>query len=302
MSKSPANTLLAQDCHPHISDYVTLTKPTITLLVIITVIPSLILPTGSFPALGTSLAAVFGTMFASASAAVFNQLVEADSDQHMDRTRKRSLPAGRVSKNSALVFASVLLIAALALLYWGTNLLATLTALAGHIFYVVIYTMGLKKRTPQNIVIGGAAGAVGPLIGWAAVSGTINLPAWLLFLIIFFWTPPHFWSLALKYKNDYAQAKIPMYPVVYGDEKTRQAIFFYALCLLPCVVGLYASSNAGVIFLGLSLALTIKFIWDAGVIYFSHHNHQVMRYFRYSCFYTLGVFSALALDQILLLH
>ncbi len=302
MSKFPAHLLQSEAPAANFGDYFNLTKPTITLLVIITVIPSLLLPTGAFPALSTAFAAVIGTMFASASAAVFNQLIETSTDLQMDRTKKRSLPAGRVDKNSALLFGSFLLIAALALLYWGTNLLATLTALAGHLFYVVIYTLWLKKRTPQNIVIGGAAGAVGPLIGWAAVSGTIALPAWLLFLIIFFWTPPHFWSLALKYKNDYAKAKIPMYPVVYGDDKTRYAMFLYSLCLLPCVVGLYFCSNAGWVYLLASCLLTAKFIWDAGVIYFSHNNLLVMAYFRYSCLYALGVFSALAIDQLLALH
>jgi protoheme IX farnesyltransferase len=300
MSNSSANPPLARAGYQSLGDYFHLTKPTITLLVIITVIPSLLLSGDGYPSLLTAMAAIVGTMLASASAAVFNQIVETDSDQHMERTKKRSLPAGRVSRSAAAVFGTVMLIASMAILLCYTTPMAALTALSGHLFYVLIYTMWLKKRTPQNIVIGGAAGAVGPLIGWAAVSGTIGLPAWLLFLVIFLWTPPHFWSLALKYKDDYARAHIPMYPVVYGDEKTRYAMLLYSLCLLPCIIALFLSSTAGWFFLAVSGGLTVKFIWDAAVIYFSHSNTQVMAYFRYSCLYALGIFSALALDQILL--
>jgi protoheme IX farnesyltransferase len=128
----------------------------------------------------------------------------------------------------------------------------------------------------------------------------LALPAWLLFMVIFLWTPPHFWALALKYKDDYARAEIPMYPVVYGDEKTRYAMLLYSICLLPCVIALFLWSKAGWFFLVVGGGLTVKFVWDAAVIYLSHSNTQVMAYFRYSCLYALGVFSALALDQLLL--
>ena len=218
-------------------DFYGLTKPTITLLVVITVFPSLLLASESgLPGLGVSLAALLGAGLCSASAAAMNQILERHVDQKMARTKVRSLACGRVSQRVAWTYALLLLLVGQTILWTWTTPLASLTALAGQLFYVFIYTLWLKPRTAQNIVIGGAAGAVGPLIGWAAITNTLPLAAWLQFLLIFFWTPPHFWALALKYKSDYAAARIPMYPVVYGDHSTRRAMLLYSLTLLPCVL------------------------------------------------------------------
>jgi protoheme IX farnesyltransferase len=177
--------------------------------------------------------------------------------------------------------------------------MAAYVGLAGHIFYVVIYTLILKQRTPQNIVIGGAAGGVGPLIGWAAVTGSLSWEAWVMFGIIFLWTPPHFWALALKYKDDYAQANIPMYPVVYGDDKTRKAMMFYAVLLIPCVFSLYYYGGAGVWFLITAMPLTLKFAYDTAKLYFSKSNDKAMSLFHFSCVYTLLIFTFLAVERIL---
>nr|MBP9706406.1 heme o synthase [Oligoflexales bacterium] len=219
--------------------YYQLTKPTIVLLVVVTTIPTLFLPSNATITSLLVVATLLGTYFAAASASIFNHLVESDLDRLMARTRLRPVASGRVSKPVAFILASAMALASFGVLAIFVNNLSASIALGGIFFYVVIYTLILKPRTPQNIVIGGAAGAVGPLIGWAAVTGTLEWPAWVLFALIFFWTPPHFWALALKYKKDYEAAGIPMYPVVYGDEKTRRAIFLYSLLLLPLVLSLY---------------------------------------------------------------
>jgi protoheme IX farnesyltransferase len=267
--------------------------------VVITAIPGVLLAaeTGS-AALWTTFFVMIGSGLASASAAVFNQLVEQEGDSVMNRTKERSLPAGKVSTLSATIFGVVLGILGFVLLYSKTTPLAAYIALAGHLFYVLVYTLYLKRRTVQNIVIGGAAGAVGPLIGWAAVTGSLSPTAWFMFLIIFLWTPPHFWSLAIKYKDDYARAGIPMYPTIHGDEKTRKWIALYSLSLLPAIVGLYLLGHVGMIFLVLGLGLTLKFVWDAGKLYFSHNNDSAMRLFHYSCLYTLAIFGVIAIERL----
>jgi protoheme IX farnesyltransferase len=281
-------------------DYLSLTKPTITLLVVVTVIPSLFMATGgSLPPLWLALATILGTACMSGSAAVCNQFAETSLDKAMERTQKRSLADNRIGKVPALVFAGVLAIVGASLLGYFANLLTVLCAFAGHVFYVLVYTLYLKPRTAQNIVIGGAAGAVGPLIGWAAVTGHLAWEAWVLALVIFLWTPPHFWALALKYKDDYARAGIPMYPVVYGDHKTRWLMFFYTLALIPCVGVLYGFKVSGLFFLVTAGGMTLKFVWDALTLARSNANDLAMPFFYYSCFYTLGFFIILTVDYLL---
>ena len=279
-------------------DYFTLTKPTITLLVAVTVVPSLLLASpNSLPSLMTCLIAIVGASLASASAAVFNQIVEVDIDVQMNRTKSRSLASKRINHEVAIIFASLLGLTGFALLFVYCGIVATASALAGHLFYIFIYTLYLKKKTDQNIVIGGAAGAVGPLIGWAAITGTLEWPAWVLFFIIFLWTPPHFWALALKYKKDYAEAGIPMYPVIHGDHKTRKVIFLYTLTLLPCTLSLYFFHHAGLCYLVLSSLFTLKFIFDAYRLYKSRSNDRALPFFHYSCLYIFGIFGSLTLDS-----
>ncbi len=279
-----------------IEDFLSLTKPTITLLVVITAIPSLLLATGGLPNPLLSICTLVGLTLTSGSAAAFNHLLEADVDIHMARTKQRSIASGRVSKKQGITFASILGLSGLALLYFGTQPLAAALALGGHLFYSLVYTKFLKTRTPQNIVIGGVAGAMGPLIGWAAVAGTVEWPAWMLFAIITLWTPPHFWALALKYKLDYARAGIPMYPVVYGDEKTRKAMMLYTFTLFPPILALFIFNKAGWFFLVASLAATGKFCWDAIQVYRAHNNNNAMRLFHYSCLYIFWIFIALVID------
>lgn len=290
---------IAQTETAHWRDYLFMTKPTITLLVVVTALPGLLLGTESLPSPLLIFATLVGSALASGSAAVFNQLVEVDIDHAMERTRKRSIPSGRIQKSKASIFGVCLGLLGFGILYAFTFPLAAYVALAGHIFYVMIYTMYLKRRTPQNIVIGGAAGAVGPLIGWAAGTNTLGWPAWVLFWIIVMWTPPHFWALALKYKEDYAKAGIPMYPVVYGDERTRWVMWLYTLTLIPLVTVIYWGGAAGLIYFVPSLLMTLKFSWDSWLLYRDHTNDRAMSLFHYSCFYTFGIFGALALDRII---
>lgn len=279
-----------------IFDLFSLTKPTITLLVAVTVIPSLLLAAGGLPDLGASIAAIVGACLASASAAVFNQVVEVDIDFKMNRTKLRSLASGRLPKELAILFGLSTGILGFLILYIYATPAAALTATCGHLFYVFFYTMYLKRRTEQNIVIGGAAGAVGPLIGWTAITGHLAWPAWSLFLIIFLWTPPHFWALAIKYQEDYAQAGIPMYPVIHGEKKTKRLMLLYTISLLPCIISLYSYEGVGWIYLLCSIAFTSKFIFDAYRLYLTKSNAGVMPFFHFSCSYVFAIFGALTLD------
>ncbi|MBI2603680.1 MAG: protoheme IX farnesyltransferase [Deltaproteobacteria bacterium] len=281
------------------NDFLYLTKPTITLLVVITSFPSIVIGSGGFPDGFILLATFLGTALVSSSAAVFNQVFEEDLDLNMLRTQSRSLPSGRLTAKEAFWFGLILGGLGLGTLYFATTPLAAAIALCGHLFYIFIYTLWLKKRTPQNIVIGGMAGAVGPLIGWAAVSGDLAWPAWVLFFIITLWTPPHFWALALKYKEDYKKAGIPMYPVVHGDHKTRRAMMLYSLALIPFVLSLYAFGKAGLLYALVGSTFAIKFAWDSIRIFRSRTNDQVMPFFHFSCAYTFAIFGALALDSLI---
>jgi protoheme IX farnesyltransferase len=258
------------------------------------------LAAGAFPSPWLMLAATFGTFLSSASSSVFNHLLDSDLDQIMKRTRSRPVASKEVPEAIAFAFGIILGSLSLLILYFFTTPLAAAVALGANLFYALIYTLVLKRHTVQNIVIGGAAGAVGPLIGWAAVDATgIGWPAWTLFMVVFFWTPPHFWALALKYKSDYAQAKVPMLPVIAGDETTRKQMFLYCLTLIPIVFALYGGGQAGLIYLIPSMAATIYFVWLTFKLYRSHENTLAMPVFHYSCLYLFGIFGSLALDQLL---
>lgn len=283
---------------PKWRNYFQMTKPTISLLVVVTVVPTLFMAAGDEGlSMATLLFALVGTYMASSSAGMFNHLVDSDIDSHMNRTKKRPLPSGSVARTSAAWLASGLAVLSFGLLYFGASPLAAWTALAANAFYVVVYTMYLKPRTVQNIVIGGAAGSVGPLIGWAAVTNQFAWPAWALFLIIFLWTPPHFWALAIKYKDDYARAKVPMLPSVKGVAVTRQQILLYSLSLLPAVVSLPLGGQAGWVYSMISVPATLYFIYLAFRLWKSENEKLAMPLFIYSCFYLFFIFGALTIDH-----
>lgn len=301
MNEAPIlRTALAADVAPHAISWrslIPLTKPTISLLVVVTAVPTLLLAAQGVPKVAVAMTALFGTYLASASASVFNHLLDSDLDAVMNRTRGRPMPTGQVPPAFAFALGCLLGIVSLFVLYYASPL-AAVVGLCANVFYVLIYTLCLKRHTDQNIVIGGAAGAVGPLIGWAAVTGHIGWPAWVLFAIIFLWTPPHFWALALKYKRDYAAAGVPMMPVTRGDESTRKQMFLYTLTLLPAVWALYQFGAAGLIYLVLSFTATAYFCWLAWKLYRTRDNTKAMPLFHYSCLYLFAVFGALTLDRI----
>ena len=275
-----------------------MTKPTITLLVVITTLPAIFMVEGAELNWAKILITLLGAAGSSGSAAIFNQVFESDLDRKMKRTRARSLPSQRISLPVAINFGLFLGLGSFLLLYLCVNPLTAYIAASGHLFYVFIYTLFLKKSTPQNIVIGGVAGAVGPLIGCASVSGSLNTASWLLFWIIVLWTPPHFWALCLKYKKDYAQAGIPMYPIVYGDERTRKVIFLYTLPLIPCVLALAYLGQIYLITTLICLGFSLKFSFDAFKLYKDHNNSYAMPLFRFSCLYTFALFLFFTIDRV----
>lgn len=281
------------------SYYMHLTKPTISLLVTLSALPAYLIPQTAWPPVIEVLGLLLGVYLMSASAAVFNQLLEWETDRTMMRTRGRSVPMGYVSRGEAGWFGALVGVVGIGALLGTVGQLTALIGLGGHVFYVVIYTLILKKLTVQNIVIGGAAGAIGPLMGAAAAGQLASPLPWILFALIFLWTPPHFWSLSLKYQSDYAAAGIPMFPVVYGEDRTRKMIFLYSLTLIPVVLLLAIT--------GLWLATTVAILITGYFVYlcadlYKHKkqsHHDLMRLFRWSCYYALVIFSVLSLEKIL---
>jgi protoheme IX farnesyltransferase len=244
-------------------DVVALTKPAIMSLLLLTALGGMFLAAQGVPPFGVLLAVLVGGACASGGASALNHYFDRDLDELMRRTRRRPLPAHRVSTRFAIALGVALNAVAFAVLWLGANLLAALLAVSGTLFYILVYTLWLKRTTSQNIVIGGAAGAVPPLVGWAAVTGTLDLPAWLLFAVIFFWTPAHFWALALLIREDYERANVPMLPVTKGDRATTWSILWYALSLLPLTVLLFVVRAAGLLYLAAALGLGLAFVWYA---------------------------------------
>ena len=276
--------------------YLELTKPRIVLLVAVTGVPALLMAGGGFPAPGLFWGTLAGIMLAAASAASFNHYVDRDIDALMKRTRTRPLPAGVLPASHA-----VWLGAALAALAWGVltavaNLLAAVIAIASIVYYAVIYSMWLKRRTPQNIVIGGGAGASAPLIAWAAITGGIELPAVLLASIVFFWTPPHFWALSLYRRDDYERAGLPMLPVTHGEEETRRQIALYALALVPVTLAIAPLGFAGPLYWVPALVLGGAFVYLAMALQRSAQVPHAVRLFRYSILYLFLLFTLMTVD------
>ena len=285
---------------PALLDYWALTKPGVTALILTTGFMTLVVAADGLPPLPLLIATILGTALASGSANAFNMYFDRDIDAIMNRTKSRPLPAGRLEPVNAFVFACALGIASFAVLATWVNLPSAVLAVSGIVYYVFVYTLGLKRRTPQNIVIGGAAGSVPPLISWAAVTGTVEWPAILLFLIIFLWTPPHFWALALLKNEDYVRAGVPMLPVVRGEEETRRQIFLYTLVLLPVSAGMYLTGVSGWLFLVLGGALGIWFCWKAWVLLRTRTAQAAREVFKFSNYYLGAIFFAAVLDRLLL--
>jgi protoheme IX farnesyltransferase len=243
-----------------VSDLVALTKPQIMSLLLLTALGGMFLANRGIPPFGLIVVTLIGGAAASGGASALNHYFDRDIDDLMRRTKRRPLPAGRVPDEWAIGMGIALNIVSFAVLALFANIVAALLAIFGTLFYIFVYTLWLKRTTVQNIVIGGAAGAIPPLVGWAAVTGSLDLEAWLLFAIVFFWTPAHFWALALLIRDDYARAGVPMLPVVRGEEATTWGIFTYALSLIPLSMLLFLSGGLSLVFLGVAIALGLIFV------------------------------------------
>ena len=279
--------------------YVQLTKPRIILLLLVTTVPAMMLAAGGLPSPLLMLATLLGGTVAAGSANAINFYLDRDIDGIMRRTRKRPLPAHRVEPERALAFGFVLGVISYLFLSVTVNVLAATLALSAIAFYVFVYTMWLKRTTTQNIVIGGAAGAVPALVGWAAVTGTVAAPAWILFAIVFAWTPPHFWALAMRYAGDYAAAGVPMLPAVRGPEETRRQILLYSLGLFGTTMLLVPVAHMGAVYTATAIALGGAFVWRALRLWRGSSPAEAMRLFRFSIVYLGALFAAVAVDALL---
>ncbi len=298
---------------PRLSDtiraYVALTKPRIIELLLVTTVPAMVLAARDVPGVrlvdftGLVVATLVGGTLAAGSANAINCYLDRDIDELMVRTRRRPLPAHQVEPDRAMVFGIVLGAISLVLMAWLVNLVAAFLTLLAIAFYVVVYTLMLKRTTPQNIVIGGAAGALPPVIGWAAVTGSVGLPALVLFALVFYWTPPHFWALSLRIREDYAAARVPMLPVVRGIAETSRQILLYTILLVAISLIFFAVGRMGWIYLASALVLGVVFLRQAVALWRTGSAVEAstagaIRLYRYSISYLTLLFLAVAVDAV----
>ena len=290
-----------QQTTTRLSQFMALTKPRVVSLIVFCAIIGMFLavPPGVIDArfAWRVIAATIGIALVAGAAAAFNCIVEQKIDAVMARTRGRPLPRGELTTAQTLVFASIIGGIGLIVLYSEVNPLTMWLTLATFVGYAVIYTVVLKPMTPQNIVIGGASGAMPPVLGWAAATGDVPFQALLLFLIIFAWTPPHFWSLALYRKNEYAKAGVPMLPVTHGDSFTRLHVLLYTLILIAVTLLPFATRMSGVLYVVSAIALDAVFLYYAIRIYRDYSDRLAQTTFRYSILYLMLLFTALLLDH-----
>jgi protoheme IX farnesyltransferase len=279
--------------------YFALTKPRIIELLLITTVPPMVVAAHGLPPLWLTLATLIGGSLSAGGANAINCFIDRDIDEVMTRTRKRPLPAHKVRPSNALAFGSTLGLLAFAFLWATVNLLAASLTTVALLFYVLVYTLWLKRRTPQNIVIGGAAGAMPVLVGWAAVTGRVGLPALALFAIVFYWTPPHFWALSMRYEKEYAAAGVPMMPVVYGRNETAKHILLYSFLLLAMSLIFFSVARMGAIYLISALALNGTFIFWAIKVRHDPSPRIAWSLFRFSIYYLALLFAAMAIDELL---
>jgi protoheme IX farnesyltransferase len=274
--------------------YFELTKPRVQSLLLWTTITTMLVA-GS-PSIGLILLTCLGGALSAGSAGAINHYIDRNLDAQMARTAKRPIPSGLIAPRAALIYGITLGVASEAVLLIGVNTLAALLALCGLLGYVFVYTLWLKPRTPQNIVIGGAAGAIPPLVGWAAVTGSLNLTAWLLFGIVFMWTPPHFWALSLLIKDDYAAGHVPMLPVVRGERSTTTHIIVYSAILVATTLIPVATGAFGAIYAVSAALLGLGFIWMAARLRREADRPAALRTYLYSLAYLAMLFVMMVVD------
>jgi len=285
-----------------VRDVIALTKPAIMSLLLVTALGGMFLAAGGVPPFHLVVATMIGGAFASGGASALNHYFDRDLDALMRRTRKRPLPGHRVSGRLAIAVGLVLNVLAFAILALVANVVAAALAIAGTLFYIFVYTLWLKRTTVQNIVIGGAAGAIPPLVGWAAVTGSLDLPAWYLFAIVFFWTPAHFWALAIIIHDDYDRAGVPMLPVVHGDRAAEWGILVYAAALVPLSMLLFLTRYVGLLYLavavilgGLFVAYAVRLVRSAE----ARRRAMARSVYLYSLLYLALLFVAIMVDTTL---
>jgi len=278
--------------------YLALTKPRIIELLLVTTVPTMFVAEQGVPSVWLMVATVLGGTFAAGGANATNMVVDADIDALMERTKDRPLVTGVVSPRNALVFAITLEVVAFAWLLAFVNLLSAVLAVSATLFYVFVYTLWLKRTSTQNIVIGGAAGAVPVLVGWSAVTNSLGWAPIVLFLVIFYWTPPHFWALAIRYRDDYAKAEVPMLPVVASLETTARRILFYTVILVALTLVFAPVADMGAIYLASALALGAVFTAFALSLRRDPSEGTAMRLFTYSITYVTLLFGAIVVDVV----
>lgn len=282
-----------------VRNYVVLTKPRVITLLLVTTVPAMVVAEGGWPGTWLVLATLIGGAASAAGANVINCWYDRDIDAMMRRTAVRPTVTGEVPAGHALTFGIVLGAGAFLFLWVATTLAAAVLALTALLFYVLVYTMWLKRRTPQNIVIGGAAGAFPPVVGWAAVTGDAPLAAWVMFAIVFFWTPPHFWALSLRLEGDYARAGIPMLPVTSGAAYTRAQILRYTLMLIPVTLLLGPAAGLGGLYASAAAVLGGAFAWIAWRLWRSPEAVPPLRVYKFSLLYLGLLFVAMGLEAAL---
>ncbi len=279
-----------------VADYVKLTKPRVISLLLVTTAAAMFIAAGGNPGGWLLLWTMVGGYLAAGGANAINHFIDRDIDGHMRRTSERPVVSGRVTPARALAFGIALGVLSAVVLTLAANVLSAVLALAGLAVYVGVYTLWLKRSTVHNIVIGGAAGAIPPLVGWAAVAGDLSLYAWMLFAIVFWWTPPHFWALALLLRRDYAAAGVPMLPVVHGDDPTRLQILLWTVAMIGVTVLPAASGDAGLPYLVAALVLGGVFLHLAVRLWRERSHAMARATFHYSLLYLALLFVAMAVD------
>ena len=279
-----------------VGGFVALTKPRIIELLLITTIPTMVLAEGGWPSVRLMLITLVGGTLAAGGANAYNMVVDRDIDRLMPRTQGRPLVTGLVRPRQALVFATLLELVAFAVLWAGANLLAAVLALSATLFYVFVYTLWLKRTSTQNIVIGGAAGAVPVLVGWAAVRDSLGWAPVVLFIVMFLWTPPHFWALAIRYADDYRAASVPMLPAVATPEVTAHKMTAYTAAMVACTLALAPVAGLGWIYLGAAIALGALFLGGTAALGRNPTPARSMRVFGFSITYVTLLFAAMTID------
>jgi protoheme IX farnesyltransferase len=281
-----------------IKDFLMLTKPIVVLLLLVTTFAGMVIGAQAWPPLELVFWTLLGGFMAAGGSGAINQYIDRYDDTKMQRTQKRPIPSGRMTPAEGLAFGVAMTLASFYIMVAFVNMLAALLSLAGIIYYVLLYSIFLKKATVHNIVIGGGAGAIPPLVGWAAATGSLNVPSLFLFAVVFMWTPPHFWALALVRRKDYARAGVPMLPVIRGEKETRWQIFLYTLELVGLTMLLPLFGLGGSIYIVGAALLGVWLLYAAWKVWHEGGNKLAWKMYRYSSMYLAFIFLVLMIDRL----